>query len=127
MLHGNVTHTNWFAIGYISPSDALSTGNNGGQTPPLYCNTNNWVTVDGVPSNNNNIENGAWWYWGHEYLYGKNGISGDQDTLGNALFVAVQNQLLSLNLGVTPAAHDAAIPYSLMFVTKGSDTAFPTP
>jgi hypothetical protein len=116
--------TGWFAIGYLSPSDALSTGNNGGQG--LYPNTNNWVTVDGVFSNNQNIENGSWWYWGHEHLYGKFGVSGIQDTAGNALFSAVEGQLVKLNFGSIPAGHDAAIPYARMNVTKSSDTAFPS-
>jgi hypothetical protein len=120
------TGTNWFAIGYLGPADALNTGNNGGQTPPLNCGTNNWVTVDGVPSNNNNIENGQWWFWGHEHLYGKFQISGIQDTTGNVLFNAISSQIISLNLGVAAGGHDAAIPYSLMFVTKSSDVTFPS-
>lgn len=118
--------TNWFAIGYLSPSDALSTGNNGGQTPPLNPGTNNWVTVDGVFSSNGSIENGSWWYWGHEHLYGKNGITGIQDTAGNALFSAVAGQLAKQNFGAVAGGHDPAIPYGLMNVTKPSDTAFPT-
>ncbi len=120
------TGTNWFAIGYLSPSDALNTGNNGGQTPPLFNNTNDWVTVDGFISNNNNIENGQWWYWGHEHLFGKFQISGIQDTVGNVLLNAVSSKIISQNLGVAPAGHDAAIPYSLMFVTKSSDVSFPS-
>ncbi|HKW30070.1 MAG TPA: hypothetical protein VJT54_12090 [Verrucomicrobiae bacterium] len=120
------TGTGWFAIGYLSPSDALNTGNNGGQTPPLFNNTNDWVTVDGIMSNNNNIENGQWWYWGHEHLYGKFQISGIQDTVGNVLLNAVSSKIISQNLGVAPGGHDAAIPYSLMFVTKSSDVSFPS-
>ncbi|HEV2330500.1 MAG TPA: hypothetical protein VGY56_17085 [Verrucomicrobiae bacterium] len=115
----------WFALGYISPSDALSTGNNGGQPTPLNPNTNNWVTVDGVFSNNQNIENGAWWYWGHENLYGKAGNSGLQDLAGRGIEKAVIGQLGLTGFGVSPGGHDAAIPYSLMNVTKPSDTAFP--
>ena len=122
-LHGG---TGWFALGYLSPSDATSTGNNGGQSTPLIPGPANWVTVDGFASNNNNIENGQWWYWGNENLYGKNGIGGDQDATGSAIETAVQNSLLSQNLGVTPTGNDAAIPYSLMFVHKSSDTAFPS-
>ena len=120
------TGTNWFAIGYLSPSDALNTANNGNQTPPLFNNTNDWVTVDGLISNNNNIENGQWWYWGHEHLYGKFQISGTQDTVGNVLLNAISSKIISQNLGVAPGGHDAAIPYSLMFVTKSSDVAFPS-
>jgi len=117
--------TGWFAIGYLGPSDALNTGNNGGQG--LYPNTNNWITVDGVPSNNNMIENGPWWYWGHEHLYGKNGISGIQQTVGTDLFSAVQGEVGLLNWGVNPGGHDPGIPYSLMFSVKASDTSFPVP
>jgi hypothetical protein len=120
------TGTNWFAIAYLGPSDALNTGNNGGQTPALYCNTNNWVTLDGFASNNNNIENGQWWLWGHEHLYGKFQISGIQDTVGNVLLNAVSSKIISLNDGVAPGGHDPAIPYGLMFVTKSSDVTFPS-
>jgi hypothetical protein len=118
--------TNWFAIGYLSPSDALSTGNNGGQTPPLNPGTNNWVTLDGVFSNNQNIENGSWWFWGHEHLYGKFGNSGIQDTVGSVLFNSVGNELGLLGFGSFAGGHDAGIPYGLMNVTKSSDTAFPS-
>ncbi|HUA39534.1 MAG TPA: hypothetical protein VMA35_14170 [Candidatus Sulfopaludibacter sp.] len=120
------TGTNWFAIGYVAPSDALSTGNNGGQTPPLYCNTNNWITVDGVFSDNNNIENGQWWLWGHEHLYGKFQISGIQSTVGGVLFNAISSKIISQGFGVAPGGHDPAIPYGLMFVTKSSDVVFPS-
>jgi hypothetical protein len=116
--------TNWFAIGYLGPSDALNTANNGGQG--LYPNTNNWVTVDGVLSSNGSIENGSWWFWGHEHLLGKFGISGVQDTVGNVLFRAVTDQVFSQNFGVAAGGHDPGIPYSLMNVTKPSDTAFPS-
>jgi hypothetical protein len=119
--------TGWFAIGYLGPSDALSTGNNGGQG--LYPNTNNWVTVDGVPSNNRMIENGPWWFWGHEHLYGRNGISGIQDTVGSNIFNSVSQEIVNLGFGTNLNAngHDAAIPYSLMNSVKSSDTAFPAP
>ena len=110
----------WFALGYVGPADALNTANNGGEP------TNNWVTVDGVFSNNGNIENGAWWYWGHEHLYGKYQISGIQDTVGNALFSAVQYTIAHNGYGTSPLGHDPAIPYSLMNVSKASDVAFPT-
>jgi hypothetical protein len=123
------TGTGWFALGYLSPSDALSTGNNGNQNGDgtgLYPNTNNWVTVDGVVSDNNNIENGLYWYWGHEHLYGKYQISGIQDQVGNAVFNAVSSKLDSSGFGVAPGGHDPGIPYSLMFVKKGTDVAFPT-
>jgi len=118
--------TNWFAMCYVGPSDALNTGNNGGQTPPLFLNTNNWVTVDGEFSSNASIERGQWWLWGNEYLYGKNGISGIQNSVGNALFNAVISQVISQNFGVAPGGHDPGIPYSLMNVSKASDSAFPS-
>ncbi len=113
----------WFAIGYLSPSDALSTGNAGAFD---YPRTNYWVTVDGVLSSNGAIENGAWWYWGHEHLYGKYQISGIQDTVGTALFNGASQTLISQGFGTNPAGHDAGIPYALMNVSKGSDTSFPS-
>jgi len=115
----------WFALGYIAPSDALSTGN-ADVVPP---STNNWVTVDGALSDDGNIENGSWWLWGHEHLYGKYQISGVQDTIGNSIFTAVSNYLLA-NYGSVAGAHDPGLPYALMNVVKGvgntSDTAFPS-
>jgi len=121
----NTGDTNWFAFGYLSPADALSTGNNGGQSTPLYCNTNYWLLVDGVFSDNQNIENGSWWFWGHEHLYGRYNIAGSTaQTVGTTLFSAVQGQISTL--GTAPGGHDLGIPYSLMQVTKSSDTSFPT-
>jgi hypothetical protein len=110
----------WFAVGYLGPSDALNTGNFGGEP------TNCWMTVDGVLSSNGAIENGTWWYWGHEHLLGKYLISGTADTVGNKLFAGVQTTLSVQGLGSVPAAHDSAIQNSLMNVTKSSDTAFPS-
>ncbi len=109
----------WFALGYLSPSDALNASNFGGEP------TNNWVAVDGFLSSNGAIENGQWWYWGHEHLLGKFQISGTQDTVGTKIFAGVQKTLQNLNLGADPNGHDAAIQNSLMNVTKSSDTAFP--
>jgi len=111
---------NWFAIGYEGPSDALNTGNFGGEP------TNCWMTVDGFPSSNSTIENGQFWYWGHEHLNGKYQISGTADLLGNYLFNGITKSLAVLNLGANPAAHDAAIQNSLMNVVKSSDVAFPS-
>ncbi len=111
----------WFAIGYISPSDALNTGNFGGA--PANC----WVTVDGVPSNNGTIENGQWWYWGHEHLLGKYQISGTPLTVGNLLYQAGVLTLQSQNFGAVPGGHDPAIQNSLMHVHKNGDTGFPLP
>jgi len=121
---GNGTH--WFALGYVSPADATSTGNNGGQPTPLYPNTNNWVTVDGVFSDNQNIENGSFWFWGHENLYGKANNSGIQDMAGKGLEQAVIGQMALANFGVSPGGHDAGIPYAMMNVSKSTDTSFPS-
>ncbi|HEY1661130.1 MAG TPA: hypothetical protein VGI03_01815 [Verrucomicrobiae bacterium] len=109
----------WFALGYVSPADALNAGNNGGEP------TNNWVTVDGAFSNNGNIETGPWWFWGHEHLYGKFQISGIQNTVGSLLYTAVSKTLVNLTFGVDPNGHDLGIPYTLMHVHKTSDTSFP--
>lgn len=112
--------TGWYAIGYVAPSDALNAGNYGGEP------TNNWITLDGWFSNNQNIENGQWWLWGHEHLYGRNGISGDALTAGNALYAAVVATVANQNYGVAPGGHDPGIEVGLMHVVKGSDVAFPT-
>jgi hypothetical protein len=110
----------WFAVGYVGPSDALNTGNFGGE--PVA----NWLTVDGVLSSNGAIENGSWWYWGHEHLYGRNGISGTPETVGNLIFKGVSATVALQNFGVNPAGHDAGIQNNLMNVTKPSDVAYPT-
>ncbi len=110
----------WFALAYLGPSDALNAGNNGGEP------VSDWVTVDGVLSSNGSIETGGWWYWGHEHIYGKYLISGIQDTVGNLMYIATQKSLVNQGLGSNPANHDAAIPYSLMNVSKTSDTTFPS-
>lgn len=113
--------TGWFAIGYISPADALNTGNFGGEP------TNCWCTVDGVFSNNQNIENGSWWYWGHEHLYGKYQISGTPLTVGGILYNSVVKTMQTQGYGVTPGGHDPGVQLSLMNVHKNSDVAFPAP
>ena len=111
------SHPAWFAIGFLGCSDALSHG---------LAVSPNWLTVDGVLESNGAIEQGQYWAWGHEHLYGKNGISGIQDTVGNAVFNAVQRSLGLLGLGSNPANHDAAIALQYMQCTKSSDSAFPT-
>lgn len=112
----NVGLNGWFALGYASPSDFLNHG----------VGVTNWVTLDGVAESNGAIENGSYWYWGHEHLYGKNGISGFTDTVGNTLYNAVKQTLVSQGYGVDPAGHDPGIPVSLMNVQKVSDVAFPS-
>lgn len=110
----------WYAIGYLAPSDALNTGNFGGAP------TNCWISVDGFPSNNGTIENGQWWLWGHEHLYGRYQISGTALTVGNILYSAVQKTVALQAYGADPAGHDPGIQLGLMHVTKGSDVAYPT-
>jgi hypothetical protein len=112
----------WFAVGYVGPSDALNASGNFGGAP-----TNCWMTVDGIPSNNGTIENGQWWYWGHEHLLGKQNISGTPLTVGNVLFNAAVKTLQLQNFGANPGAHDPAIQNSLMNVHKNGDTGFPLP
>ena len=111
----------WFALGYVAPSDALNTANFGGAP------TNNWVTVDGVLSSDGAIENGSWWLWGHEHLYGKYQNSGVPDSVGFLVESAVQQQINILGYGTNAVAHDPGIPVGLMNATKGSDVAYPTP
>jgi hypothetical protein len=114
-FHGG---TGWFAVGYLSPSDAIAKG----EAPT------NWVTLDGVASNNQNIENGSYWFWGHEHLYGKYQISGVQNTVGTALFNGVTTTLTTgTTYGQSPTGNDPGIPYGLMTATKASDVSFPLP
>jgi hypothetical protein len=114
--------TGWFAIGYVGPADALNASGNFGGAP-----TNCWLSVDGFLSSNGTIENGQWWYWGHEHLLGKYQISGTALTAGNVLFQGVAKTIQIQNLGASPGAHDAGIQNSLMNVHKNGDTGFPLP
>jgi len=115
-------YPSWFAIGYMGPSDPLNTANNGGEP------TNCWVTVDGYPSNNGTIESGQWWYWGYEYLYGKQNNSGTADTVANIMagLGAIHKTIIAKAYGVTAGGHDPAIPVTLMQCSKSSDVAFPS-
>lgn len=119
--------TGWFAIGMVSPSDALNTGNFGGE--PI----GNWLNVDGVPESNAAIENGSYYFWGHEHLYGRFGIDNPSTSLANQvgfrLVTAVKGTLGSpaFHYGQNPGDHDPGILGKYMNVGKASDTAFPTP
>jgi hypothetical protein len=46
--------------------------------------------------------------------------------VGTALFNGVQKTLVLGGYGVAAGGHDGQIPYSLMNVSKGGDTAFPS-
>jgi hypothetical protein len=113
----------WFAIGMVGPADALNTGNYGGEP------TNNWLTVDGVPESNAAIENGPYYFWGHENLYGKFGITNPQDDVGNRLLKEIKATMAlpAFHYGLNPGDHDPGILGQYMNVGKSSDTAFPTP
>jgi hypothetical protein len=84
------------------------------------------LACDGVLESNGSIEEGQYAMWGHEHLYGKNGISGIQNTVGQALFNGVVNSLNTLALGSVPGNHDAGIALQYMHADKSSDVAFPT-
>jgi hypothetical protein len=107
----------WFAVGFLGTGDALSTGN--GYT----FTTNNWLAADGVFPSDGTIEEGSYYFWGHEHLFGKYQISGFQDTTGNAIFAGVQAQIGTA--GSDPAAHSGGIALEYMHCDKASDVAFP--
>jgi hypothetical protein len=111
------SHTGWYAIGYLGCSDGISHG---------LAVSPNWLACDGVLESNGSIEEGQYAMWGHEHLYGKNGISGIQNTVGQALFNGVVNSLNTLALGSVPGNHDAGIALQYMHADKSSDVAFPT-
>ena len=110
------SHTGWYAIGFLGCSDAITHG---------LAVSPNWLSADGVLESNGAIEEGQYAFWGHEHLFGKNGISGFQDTVGGKVFTGVQNSLNTLALGSVPANHDAAIALQYMHCDKSSDVAFP--
>lgn len=105
----------WIAIGYLGVSDAVKSG---------LTVANNWLTEDGVLESNAAVENGQYTYWGYENLYGRNGISGFQDTDGNIFYNSLLFQLSTL--GVTPTGHDAGIPIGRMNCNKATDFSFPS-
>jgi hypothetical protein len=109
--------TGWFAIGFAGPSD----WNNAGVP------VSDWLTVSGVLESNGAIENGSFWVWGHEHIFGKYQISGIQDTVGNAIFNGVSQNIANQALGSVAANHDAAIANNYMNVVKDSDVGFPHP
>jgi hypothetical protein len=111
------SHTNWMAIGYLGCSDALS----------ITGSTNNFLTLDGVPENDGTIEEGQYYFWGHEHLYGRYQISGFQQTDGQKLFTAVTAQINNISqYGSVPSANDPAIGYKYMHAAKTSDVAYPS-
>jgi hypothetical protein len=99
----------------MGPSDATA---HGLQIIP------NWISCDGVFESDGAIEEGQYVLWGHEHLYGRNGISGYQDTDAQIIFNGITASIATL--GSNPAAHDAAIALPFMHCTKSSDVAFPT-
>jgi hypothetical protein len=111
-------HTGWIAIGYLGCSDAagIATATGGSFA--------NWLNENGVFETDGSIEEGQFSFWGHEHLYGKNGISGFQLTVGQRVFSGVQGSISTS--GSVAANHDAAIALSYMNATKSSDTAYPT-
>ncbi len=106
-------NTGWIAVGYLGVSDALSHG----------LTTANWLTLDGVMESDGAIEQGQYSFWGHEHLYGRNGISGYQDTVGQKIFAGVQSILSTA--GSDPNAHSPGISLNYMQCTKSSDVAYP--
>ena len=107
----------WYAVGYLGTSDALSTGN--GYT----LTTNNWLLLDGVFANDGTIEEGSYYFWGHEHLYGKHNISGFQDTAGTKIFSGIVTTLGTA--GSDPTAHSPGIALQYMHCDKASDVAYP--
>lgn len=105
----------WLAVGYLGTGDATKSG---------LTVANNWLKLDGVLESNGAIMEGQYYFWGYEHLFGKYGISGYQDTVGQL----IQNAVI-YNANATapvPANHDGAIGLNYMHCTKTSDVAFPT-
>ena len=99
----------------MGPSDATSHG---------LAVSPNWLTFNGVAESDGAIEEGQYVLWGHEHLFGRNGITGYQDTIGQKVFSGVQASIASN--GSNPAANDASISLNYMHCTKSSDVAYPT-
>ena len=104
----------WFAVGFLGCSDAVKSG---------LAVSPNWLTLDGVLESDGAIEEGQYYAWGHEHLYGRNGISGYQDTDAQVIFSGIQTSLGTS--GSVAANHDAAIALTYMHCDKASDVAYP--
>jgi len=104
----------WFAVGYLGCSDALSHS---------LAVSPNWLTLDGVGESSGAIEEGQYYFWGHEHLYGRNGISGYQDTDAQVIYNGIKTSLGTS--GSVAANHDAAINLVYMHCDKASDVAYP--
>lgn len=105
----------WLAVGYLGIGDATKNG---------LTVANNWLTLDGVLESNGAIIEGKYYFWGYEHLFGKAGISGYQDQVGNLIQNAV---IYSLNATApVEANHDGGIGLQYMHCNKASDVAFPT-
>src|SRR5258708_4564338 len=108
--HGGFT--GWLAIGYLGIGDA-NTARSGGAV---------WLTHEGVPENNGNIEEGYYNYWNYEYIYGKVGISGPQADYANSL---ANIYIQKFAAGSNPANQDTSINLGNMHCGKASDSADP--
>jgi hypothetical protein len=110
-------HLGWYAVAMLGVSDAQSHG---------LAVSPNWVAVDGVMESDGAIEEGQYYLWGHEHLFGSHNISGYQDTVGQKIFAGVQNYLSSNSQGAVPTAHSVGIALKYMHCDKASDIAYPT-
>lgn len=103
--------TGWLAVGYLGIGDAKTLG------------TAFWLTYQGVPYNDGNVEEGHYNFWNYEYIYGKSGITGQGATLAANL----ANFLVpSFSGGSSPSAIDTSVGLTFMNATKASDTADPS-
>lgn len=107
--------TGWFAVAFLGVSDAQSHG---------LAISPNWLSFEGVMESDGAIEEGQYQLWGNEHVFGRNGISGYQDTVGGKLFTGIKTSI-GTN-GSNPAAHSASIALTYMHCDKTSDTAYPT-
>jgi hypothetical protein len=101
----------WIAVGYLGMGDATTLLGDGGV----------WLTYNGVPENNQTVEEGQYNFWGHEWVYGRVGISGFPSTFGGNLANAVGG----LIGGSNPANSDTGIQLRFMHADKPSDTGDP--
>jgi hypothetical protein len=104
-------NTGWLAVGYLGIGDAKTLG------------TGFWLTYQGIPYNDGNVEEGHYNFWNYEYILGKPGISGYAQTLANNL----ANFLVpSFSGGATIGNQDTSVGLTFMNATKSSDTADPS-
>ena len=139
VLSCNINGKPLITLGYMGINDALAARDGSGSQPAGAV----WLTQDGVPFNNGNVEIGAYPFWGHEHLYGRNGqLTTDVGGIVAQKFASTSSYpdistyqsgtargaiaLYGQLGGATASAQDNGIDAAYMACDKTGDTGYPT-